>query len=172
LESNPVVSTQDLAPEVKLGKRMPSVKILGQADARPWHLQERFPSNGRWRLVGDVTESQQKEKIERLGAALNSRTSFLKRYRPAGARHDSGIEVITQYMPPRSQVDIFNFPEAFRPYDENDDWGYEKIFVDDISYHAGHGKLYEAFGIDPMKGMFGRSSAGSICLVCRTARKL
>ncbi|PTU19594.1 hypothetical protein P175DRAFT_0503131 [Aspergillus ochraceoroseus IBT 24754] len=31
-------------------------------------------------------------------------------------------------------------------------WNYEKTFVDDISYHEGHWKLYETFGIDPEKG--------------------
>ncbi|KAJ0413345.1 FAD binding domain-containing protein [Aspergillus carlsbadensis] len=155
LVSNPVISRQELAPEVKLGKRMPSVKIVSQADARPWHLQERLPSNGRWRLMvfaGDVTKSQQKENIGQLGAALGSKTSFLKRYTPAGGRYDSVIEVITVHAAPRGQVDIFDFPEAFRPYDEIDGWDYEKIFVDDVSYHEGHGKLYETFGIDPEKG--------------------
>ncbi|KAL2825188.1 FAD binding domain-containing protein [Aspergillus cavernicola] len=154
-ESNPVISTQELAPEIKLGKRIPSVKILSQADARPWHLQERLPSNGRWRVMvfaGDVTKPSQKEIIERLGAALDSKTSFLQRYKPAGAHYDSVIEVLTVHAAPRNQVDIFDFPEVFRPYDEIDGWDYEKIFVDDISYHEGHGRLYETFGINPEEG--------------------
>lgn len=41
-----VVSDQSLAPEVLIGKRMPSTKVLNQADARPWHFQELLPSNG------------------------------------------------------------------------------------------------------------------------------
>ncbi|BCS26562.1 putative FAD monooxygenase [Aspergillus puulaauensis] len=154
-ESNPVVSVQELAPEVKLGKRMPSVKVLSQADARPWHIQERLPSNGRWRVMvfaGDVTKQPQKEKIERLGAALGSKGSFLQCYKPAGARYDSVIEVLTVHAGPRDAVDIFDFPEVFRPYDEIEGWDYEKIFVDDLSYHEGHGQLYETFGIDPDKG--------------------
>lgn len=154
-ESNPVVSVQELAPEVKIGKRMPSVKVLSQADARPWHIQERLPSNGRWRVMvfaGDVTNQPQKEKIERLGAVLGSKGSFLQRYKPTGARYDSVIEVLTVHAGPRNAVDIFDFPEVFRPYDEIDGWDYEKIFVDDLSYHEGHGQLYETFGIDPNKG--------------------
>lgn len=31
-------SDQSLAKEVLIGKRMPSVKVLNQSDARPWHL--------------------------------------------------------------------------------------------------------------------------------------
>ncbi|KAL3461616.1 thioredoxin-like protein [Aspergillus heterothallicus] len=68
------------------------------------------------------------------------------------ARYDSVIEVITVHAAPRNQLDIFDFPEAFRPYGEIDDWNYENVFVDDLSYHEGHGKLYETFGIDPEKG--------------------
>lgn len=149
------MSTQELAPEIKLGKRIPSVKVLSQADARPWHLQERLSSNGCWRLMvfaGDVTNPSQKQKIEQLGAALGSKTSFLQRYKQAGARYDAVIEVLTVHAAPRNQVDIFDFPEVFRPYDEIEGWDYEKIFVDDISYHEGHGKLYETFGINPEKG--------------------
>ncbi|KAI9369456.1 FAD binding domain-containing protein [Aspergillus egyptiacus] len=154
-ESNPVISKPELAPEIKLGKRIPSVKVLSQADARPWHLQERLPSNGSWRvlvLAGDVTKAAQKEKIEKLGAALSDKNSFLRRYTPAGARYDSVIEVLTVHAAPRHAVDIFDFPEVFRPYDEIDGWDYERIYVDDMSYHEGHGKLYETFGVDPEKG--------------------
>ena len=41
-----VTSDQSLAPEILIGKRMPSTKVLNQADARPWHFQELLPSNG------------------------------------------------------------------------------------------------------------------------------
>lgn len=48
---------QSLAPEIKLGMRIPSVKVLNQSDARPWHLQELLRSNGTWRVIlfpGDI----------------------------------------------------------------------------------------------------------------------
>ena len=41
-----VISDQSLAPEILIGKRMPSVKVMNQSDARPWHFQELLPSNG------------------------------------------------------------------------------------------------------------------------------
>ena len=41
-----VTSDQSLAPEILIGKRMPSTKVLNQSDARPWHFQELLPSNG------------------------------------------------------------------------------------------------------------------------------
>ncbi|KAL4933364.1 putative FAD monooxygenase [Aspergillus undulatus] len=155
IESNAVVSVQELAPGIELGKRIPSVQVLNQADSRSWYLQERLPSNGCWRVMvfaGDVTKPSQKDKIGRLGTALGSRESFLQRYTPAGARYDSVIEVLTVHAAPRQEVDIFDFPEVFRPYDEVDGWDYEKIFVDYNSFQEGHGRLYETFGINPDKG--------------------
>lgn len=41
-----VVSDQTLTPEILIGKRMPSTKVLNQSDARPWHFQELLLSNG------------------------------------------------------------------------------------------------------------------------------
>lgn len=41
-----VISKQDLAKDIKVGMRMPSFKVLNQADARPWHLQELLESRG------------------------------------------------------------------------------------------------------------------------------
>jgi phenol 2-monooxygenase len=65
----------------------------------------------------------------------------LQRYKPAGARYDSVNEVLTVHAASRHVVNIFDFPEVFRPYDEVDGWDYEKIFVDDLSYYEGLGKL-------------------------------
>jgi phenol 2-monooxygenase (NADPH) len=150
-----VVSTQSLAPELKLGQRIPSVKILNQSDARPWHLQEVLPSNGAWRIIifpGDITRPCPKAHLQRLCDSLGGPDSLLKRFTPSDGRYDSIIEVLTVHAAPRQSVDIFNFPEVLRPYDELDGWDYGKIFVDDESYHEGHGQLYETFGISREEG--------------------
>lgn len=134
---------------------MPSVKVLNQADARPWHFQELLKSNGRWRLVvlpGDVSNGSQMEKVKKLGEVFSKETSFLKRFTPSSAKYDSVIELLTVHAAPRHSQTIFDFPEVFRPYDEVDGWDYWKIFVDDQSYHEGHGQFYDTFGIDREKG--------------------
>jgi phenol 2-monooxygenase (NADPH) len=150
-----VISTQSLATEVKVGMRMPSFKVLNQADARPSHFQELLKSNGRWRVVifaGDVSQSQQLDKIVKLGQNLSSSDSFLKRFTPAGERYDSVFELLTVHAAPRTKTTIFDFPEVFRPYDATDGWDYWKIFVDDQSYHEGHGQIYQSYGIDRSQG--------------------
>lgn len=59
------------------------------------------------------------------------------------------IEVLSEHS---NQEDILGFSGIFRPCDGVDDWDYEKIIVDDLSYHEGHGKLYETLNIEPEKG--------------------
>ncbi|EMT65560.1 Phenol 2-monooxygenase [Fusarium odoratissimum] len=149
------VKRQGLAPEIKLGMRMPSVKVLNQADARPWHLQELLRSNGAWRLLvfpGDIDLDNQNKRMKTLCDKLSAESSFIKRFTPPSARYDSVIEVITVHASKRQDHEIFDFPEVLRPYHEVDGWDYNKIFVDDESYHEGHGRLYETFGIKPDEG--------------------
>lgn len=150
-----VTSEQALARKIEVGKRMPSVKVLNQADARPSHFQELLKSNGRWRLVifpGDISISRQKERLDKLGQQLAGKESFLKRFTPPDGAYDSTIELLTVHSAPRATTTIFDFPEVFRPYSDLDGWDYWKIFVDDESYHEGHGQLYQNFGIDPQEG--------------------
>ncbi|KAK6706515.1 hypothetical protein SNK05_010393 [Fusarium graminearum] len=150
-----ILKRQALAPEIKLGMRVPSVKVLNQSDARPWHLQELLPSNGTWRLLifpGNIDLERQNKRMKTLCDKLSAQSSFLKRFTPPSARYDSVIEVLTIHASERQCHDLFDFPEVLRPYDEIDGWDYNKIFVDDKSYHEGHGQLYQNFGIKPDEG--------------------
>lgn len=148
-------SRQELATRIRVGMRMPSFKVLNQSDARPWHFQELLRSNGTWRVVifaGDIKNSDQRRKIDALGARLSAEGSFLKRFTPHGQRYDSVLEVITVHASPRQEVTIFDLPEAFRPWDDESGWDYWKVYVDDSSYHEGHDEAYKNYGIDTTKG--------------------
>lgn len=133
-KSTRVTSKPELATGIEVGKRLASFKVLNQADARPWHFQELLKSNGRWRVIvlaGNVTDSTQRERLEKLGDRLSSPDSFLKYCTPPDQRYDSVIEVLALHSAPRRSVTIFDFPEAFRPWHESEGWDYWKIFVDD-----------------------------------------
>jgi phenol 2-monooxygenase len=150
-----VVSKQHLSTGISVGMRMPSFKVLNQSDARPWHLQELLKSNGRWRVIvfaGDLTNPENFGRYSQLGEKLSSPTSFLRRYTPPGQPIDSVIEVLTVHAGPRTSIELLDLPEAFHPYSEKQGWDYWKVFVDDQSYHEGHGKAYENYGIDPRRG--------------------
>lgn len=128
------------------------MKILNQSDARPWHLQERLPSTGQWRVIvfpGDVTDAGRKAELEAVGAAFDQKDSFYRRLTPSAKPHDEVFELIVVHHAPRHLVTIFDFPPVFRPFCEADGWDYNKIFADDASYHEGDGKLYETLGIQP-----------------------
>lgn len=146
---------QELAKHIKIGMRMPSFKVLNQADARPWHFQELLKSNGRWRVVvfaGDVSDKTQMERVQKLGRGLASSSSFISRFTPRSKPIDSVIEILTVHSAPRVSVELSDFPEIFRPYSEREGWDYWKIHVDDLSYHEGHGHAYENYGIDAKRG--------------------
>ncbi|RFU79417.1 phenol 2-monooxygenase [Trichoderma arundinaceum] len=145
-----VISDQSLCGGITVGMRIPSHKILSQADARPWHLHEVLPSNGRWRVVifaGNTNDKQQRAKLWKLSEAFDDRNSFLGLYTPKGARYDELFEVLLIHNAPRISATVLDFPEIFRPFDEVYGWDYNKIFVDDVSYHEGFGNIYETLAV-------------------------
>lgn len=62
------------------------------------------------------------------------------------------IDALTVHSAPRQEATIFDFSAVFRPWDERDEWDYWRIYVDDQSYHEGHGQAYQNYGVDPEKG--------------------
>jgi phenol 2-monooxygenase len=147
---------QKLAVNIKLGMRMPSFKVLNQADARPWHFQEVLRSNGKWRIVvfaGDVSDKKQMERVQKFGQELSApKSSFISRFTPQGNPIDSVIEILTIHSAPRAAVELHDFPEIFRPFSHREGWNYWKVYADDQSYHEGHGYAYRNYGVDPKKG--------------------
>jgi phenol 2-monooxygenase len=146
---------QELARNIQLGMRFPSYKVLNQSDARPWHFQERIKSDGRFRIVlfaGDMRKTEQKEMVRKFCDALSSPSSFLYRVTPQGTNIDSVIEILTLHSAPRTAVEFFDFPDLLHPFNEEKGWDYNKVFVDDMSYHEGHGHAYDGYGVDKEKG--------------------
>ncbi|KAJ5130883.1 uncharacterized protein N7515_006922 [Penicillium bovifimosum] len=150
-----IVRKPQLATKLDVGKRIPSFKVLNHADARPWHLQELLKSNGRWRVIvfpGTLTESSNMQRFENLGAALDAPDSFIRQFTPPGKPIDSVIEVLTVHSGHRRDIELLDLPEAFHPNHGHEGWDYWKVFVDEDSYHEGHGHAYDNYGIDPSRG--------------------
>jgi phenol 2-monooxygenase len=138
--------------KIKLGMRFPNFQVLNQADARPWPFQHLLKSDGRFRIIlfgGNVLSPTQHSRIKDFCEALSSPTSFLTRVTPTHAPIDSVIEILTLHSSPRTSVEFFtHFPELLHPFSEEKGWDYNKIFVDDVSYHEGVGDAYEGYGVD------------------------
>ncbi|KAL6717846.1 hypothetical protein ACLMJK_003931 [Lecanora helva] len=145
-----------LARNIKLGMRFPSQQVLNQADARPWQISRFLKSDGRWRIIlfaGNILSQAQSLRIRTFCAALDSPTGLIHRYTPKPNPIDAVIEILTIHSSDRQEVELLrDFPEILRPEREGEGWDYEKVFVDDWSYHSGHGRAYEGWGVDKEKG--------------------
>ncbi|OMP87688.1 Phenol 2-monooxygenase, partial [Diplodia seriata] len=150
------VGKQQLATKVPLGKRFPSYKVLNQSDSRPWHLAERLPADGRFRIIlfaGNVLSAGQKARVDGFCAALDAPGSWLRRVTPADQKIDSVVEILTVHSAPRKEAELLrDFPSLLHPFDEKRGWDYMKVYVDDESYHEGHGHAYEQYGVDAERG--------------------
>ena len=147
---------QALAAGLPVGMRFNSFKVLNQADARPWNFQERLKSDGRFRIVlfaGNILDAAQKSRVDRFCQALDNRKNFLRAVTPSDAAVDSVIEVLTIHSSKRTDTKLLrDFPDILHPFDEHNGWDYNKVFVDDVSYHEGFGAAYENYGVDKEKG--------------------
>lgn len=141
---------------IKLGMRFPNFQVLNQSDARPWPFQTFLKSDGRFRIIlfaGNILSHHQQLRIQNFCSALSQPHSFLHRVTPKNNPIDSVIEILTLHSAPRTAVEFFeHFPDLLHPFCEERGWDYGKIFVDDGSYHEGHGRAYEGYGVDKKKG--------------------
>lgn len=150
-----VVAKPALAQNIKLGMRLPSFQVLNQSDARPWQFSHLLKSDGRWRIVlfaGNIGNPAQMERVSDFCISLEASASFLRRFTPSTGHIDSVIEILTIHSALRTSTELLDLPELLHPFDERVGWDYAKVFVDDWSYHQGHGRAYEKYGVDAEKG--------------------
>ncbi|KAM7187297.1 phenol hydroxylase [Naviculisporaceae sp. PSN 640] len=147
---------QALATGLPVGMRFNSFKVLNQACARPWHFQERLKADGRFRIVlfaGEILKAEQKARVDRFCDLLDSPSSFLHRATPECKPIDSVIEVLTIHSSQRVDTELLrDFPAILHPFDSHNGWDYNKVFVDDESYHEGYGDAYKNYGVDRERG--------------------
>ncbi|GFF30036.1 phenol 2-monooxygenase [Aspergillus udagawae] len=146
--TSPIASKQELAAEIKVGMRIPSHKVLNQADARPWHLQELLRSDARWRIIifpGDLGIPENLARLTNLCEKLDNKNSFLRRFTPQDLPVDSVIEVLTVHAASRESVELLDLPQILHPFTDIAGHDYWKVFVDDQSYHEGHGNAYKSW---------------------------
>ena len=149
---------------IELGKRFNTAQVVCHATALPYELADWIVSDGRWRMIyfsGDVRNADCKAEMTRLGDYLASK--LVPRFTPQDQDFDSVIEVLTVSASPRHEVELLEYHEALRPlttrhhrptsdgsYNVSRD--YHKIFVDDETYHQGHGQAYEKYGLQTDRG--------------------
>jgi phenol 2-monooxygenase len=145
-----------VAKNVAIGRRFDSARVINQADARSWYINDRMLSDGRWRVLyfaGDVkANTALYDFMKKFGEYLASNDTFVKRYTPATAQIDSVLQLYLIHASARRSLEWDEFPEAFRHRDHVGRMDYWSIYADDMSYHEGHGRAYEKYGVDPNVG--------------------
>ncbi|XP_044719728.1 FAD binding domain-containing protein [Hirsutella rhossiliensis] len=143
-----------LATNCQPGTRFASHRALCQADARPWELHHRMPSDGRFRIVifgGDISRPPQLALVNSLGAwlSVSLQPRFLVLSMPGAAskfkaaRDPSVIDVLLVHSAPRERVELLtDLHDVYHPFDDKLGWDYEKTFAD------GHGRAYRGYGVN------------------------
>ena len=63
------------------------------------------------------------------------------------------IDVLLVHSAAREDVEILrDLDDVYHPFDAKLGWEYDKVFVDNPSYHEGDGEAYKKYGIDKAKG--------------------
>ncbi|EST09308.1 Monooxygenase, FAD-binding [Kalmanozyma brasiliensis GHG001] len=165
-----VVSDASLSAEsagetrIEVGKRFNTAQVICHATVLPYELADWIVSDGRWRVVyfcGDIRDAACKNEMQQFGDYLASR--LVPRFTPQDQDFDSVIEVLTVSATPRVENEMQDYHPALRPstshhhrptpdgsYNVSPD--YHKIFVDDETYHQGHGRAYEKYGVRTDRG--------------------
>jgi phenol 2-monooxygenase (NADPH) len=155
IDKKQIASKLNPVPNAKLGFRFPSAQVLNQSSAAPVQIAKHLTSDGRFRIIlfaGNLTSQDQFKRVEEFCKSLTAANSFLHRFTPQGQKIDSVIEILTIHSGSRTAIELLDLPDLLHPFDEQTGWDYEKVFVDDVSYHEGHGEAYNKYGVDKEKG--------------------
>ncbi|TVY84497.1 FAD-dependent monooxygenase terD [Lachnellula suecica] len=149
-------SNQELAKNLIVGMRVPSKQVVRFCDAKALQFVNALKADGRWRIVvftGDIRQETASKRLSQLGEYLFSDAGPIRQRVAPGADIDSFIEVILVLSGDRVKTEQELIPECFLPVTGK--WqmrDIHKTYVDDESYHSGHGHAYDFYGIDPEKG--------------------
>ncbi|KAI0314441.1 FAD binding domain-containing protein [Amylostereum chailletii] len=147
-----------LARNLPTGPRLKSHQVVCLASAKPVHIGDLLPADGRWRIVifpGDIRVPKLRGQLDDLCVFLEQdRASPVVKFTPKEEDPDAVIECLAILGGcPRSAIEPDAFGDVLRP--RKGKYGYRdhnKIFVDDESYHHGHGHAYQQYGVDTQAG--------------------
>lgn len=106
---------EDHSGLVVVGMRMPSAQVVRYSDARVLQLLSLMQSDCRWRVVVFDGDIQQKEVSDRLQKVGDSITAMIRERTPDGQDVDGLIEAFLVLKTKRTEVELEQIPEAFKP---------------------------------------------------------
>ncbi|KAH9821440.1 phenol 2-monooxygenase [Teratosphaeria destructans] len=147
-----VCGQPELARSIQLGRRLPSYKVVCQAEANVVQLASMLPSDGKWRLLvfaGDFAMKSQYDAVQDLGGRLQG---FQNAHTVPGGDQGLVIEVLLLHAGTREDVDLLNLHAVYHPWDDRLGWDYWKVFSDDVSSFEPAISAYESYGVDAKTG--------------------
>ncbi|KAI5213425.1 2-polyprenyl-6-methoxyphenol hydroxylase [Aureobasidium subglaciale] len=141
------------ARNVHVGMRFPSAQVIRLSDARPLEFAKTLKSDGRWRIaifIGDITKQVGADRLRNVTNYLSSVKGPSMEYATPGRDSDFGVELLLLLSGRRVDIELYrDIPALYYPiHKEHGMADINMIFIDDESYHDGHGHAYELFGID------------------------
>lgn len=120
-----------------LGRRIPDVQVVSQADGTATSTHRILKSTGHWRLLifaGDIARDSM---------AMANVGELCHEIEKSEMEKMDNIQLLTIHSSPRTMVNALELPRPLVPY--NDDMGYAiyTVYADDVSYHDGHGEAYK-----------------------------
>ncbi len=136
------------------------IGLVVQGLAKPsilktYQSERRRIAHGRFRIIlfaGNLMSERQRQRVQSFGEELAAPESVLRRFTPSKKPIDSTIEVLTVHCAPRQKVELLDLHEIYHPYNPKEGWDYDNVFVDDISYHEGHGEACRNYGVYKERG--------------------
>ncbi|GKZ36861.1 hypothetical protein AbraIFM66950_008094 [Aspergillus brasiliensis] len=140
-----------VANNVKIGMRLASYPVVGQADGTSTQLISRLTSTGAWRLLvfpGDLREPRNQSRLARFASQFNEQPHLPCLHKAGESNRCCPLlETIVVHSSPRTSVNLLDLPEIFHPFDATWGWDYSRVFADDGSYSDACGQAYERYGI-------------------------
>ncbi|EFQ32906.1 FAD binding domain-containing protein [Colletotrichum graminicola M1.001] len=143
----------DLACGISPGMRFPSAQVVRFSDAKAMPLSQTLEADSRWSLAifpGDIAQKHAEQRLVKLAKSLEV---VLRRFDEPQKEMNSFLNPILVLKSDRKSLNDKKIPKLFTPYAGK--WRVkclQNIFVDDESYHAGHGQAYARYGVDPEVG--------------------
>ncbi|OTA99004.1 hypothetical protein M426DRAFT_68648 [Hypoxylon sp. CI-4A] len=143
-----IASQQDLADNIKLGQRLPSYKVVCNAEGNLVHLSDMLPNNGTWRILvfaGDLESPSQFEKVQQLGVNLES---LLGRYKTA----DRAVFEVFLIHAGTREFNILRLHPVYHPWNDALGWDYWKVFSNDVEDFEPCQSPYDEYGVSKKHG--------------------
>ncbi|EXF73547.1 FAD binding domain-containing protein [Colletotrichum fioriniae PJ7] len=142
-----------LASGVSVGMRFESAQVVRYSDAKAMQLSHALRTDSRWSLIvfpGDVVEAQAEKRLFQVAESLEV---SMKQLPTLQNDIHSFLSLVVVLKSDRRKLEDRQIPQLFTPNAGR--WGVkclQNIFVDDASYHAGHGEAYAKYGVNPEVG--------------------